>query len=200
MSVDRPRREGCSRKGYVARMEIDWSSAEVKQAQGDEFEPKVTLRGTRDEAWLHDIAASAQALGTERRQITDWMTSSDAFGIVVRPVDVDDVDGERPLFTELVERANRRAEPLRARYEAETRQKQEEGQQRERHAHEATDRFPLERMTGGARTTRRCSSGALASRRQPRRPPRQDARTARALPRRRDPHCPGSRHREAGSC
>jgi hypothetical protein len=127
-------------------VEIDWSTAEVKAPrEGQPFVLQVEITGRPDkafrDAWERETNELASAPGDARRTIGEWMSGSRGIGIHVSPINPDDPDEERRILEDLVARANRAAEPLRAKYNEEDDRRRDEQAARAAKAQSLTDQF-----------------------------------------------------------
>jgi hypothetical protein len=127
-------------------VEIDWSTAEVAPNRpGESFALRVEIKGRPDKAfrevWGRETRELARALGDDRRTIDEWMSGSDGIDIRVAPINPEDAAEERRILKELLERVNRAAEPLRAKYQHEEERRRDEQAARERRAEELTKEF-----------------------------------------------------------
>jgi hypothetical protein len=126
-------------------MQVDWSTAEVVAARdGDEMTLKARLVDVRGnayhDAFEYEVNHSRAALGAERRDVQRTSTGM-SWGIEVSPIDPNDVEGEKRLLDEFVERVNRRAAPEQAKLDEQHRRQQEEREARDARARTLTDRL-----------------------------------------------------------
>ncbi len=135
-------------------MRVDWSSAEVRAATNNQsFVLRVTLTDVGGQAYHDAFAAEAarwrSGPGDERRNVDRYRsrgaweagTTGAEWGIEVWPIDPDDIDGERRLLEEFVERVNRAAEPAQAKLDEAARQRKAEAEALEQRAKDLTERF-----------------------------------------------------------
>jgi hypothetical protein len=133
-------------------MRVDWSSAEVHPARGG---GELTLRvelvdippggSAYDDAFHAEAGTWARSLGDERRNVERYSTGSIGgsarWGIEVSPINADDVETERRLLKEFVERVDAKAAPEHAKQEAVRRKKRAEAEALEKRAEKLTDEF-----------------------------------------------------------